>query len=97
MEPTIIFHGLTIDQLLSKIDAIVEKRLAEKMNELKPPKGIRYLTRKETAEILRISLPTFNEWTKQELIPSYRIESRIYYKSDEIELLPAKRRFSFSR
>lgn len=94
MEPTIILHGLTIDQLLSKIDSLIEKRVSEKLDQLTPPKSNRFLTRKETALILQISLPTLNIWTKQEIIPSYRIQSKIYYKSDEIESLPAKRKFS---
>lgn len=47
----------------------------------------RYLTRQEVAELLRISLPTLNELTKDGAIPSYRIgnSTSVRYKSSEIE------------
>lgn len=43
-----------------------------------------YITRKETAQILGISLPTLNEYTKRGLVPSFRIGSQIRYKKDEV-------------
>jgi len=45
----------------------------------------RYLSRSEVAKILKVSLPTLNEWTKQDYVESCRIGSRIRYKSNEIE------------
>lgn len=43
-----------------------------------------YLTRKETAAKLKISLPTLGEYTKQNLIKSYRVGVRVLYKQCEI-------------
>lgn len=45
---------------------------------------IEHITRKETAKILHISLPTLNNWTKQGLVNGYRIGSRVLYKKSEI-------------
>jgi len=42
------------------------------------------LTREETANILGISLPTLNEYSKKGIIPAYRIGSRVRYKKSEI-------------
>jgi len=39
----------------------------------------------QVAKLLRISLPTLNEWSKQGIVQSYRIGSRILYKKEEIE------------
>jgi len=44
-----------------------------------------YITRQETAEILRISLPTLNEYTKQGILSGYRLGSRVRYKKQEVE------------
>jgi len=44
-----------------------------------------FLTRKETAEKLKISLVTLNDWSKRGLIQSYLIGGRVLYKHSEIE------------
>jgi len=44
-----------------------------------------FLTRKETAEKLKISLPTLHDWSKRGLLKSYSIGGRILYKANEIE------------
>lgn len=45
----------------------------------------KYLSRREAAKMLKISLPTLNEWTKQGKIKAYRIGSRVLYKPEDIE------------
>lgn len=44
------------------------------------------LTRKQTAERLKISLPTLNELTKSGKIRGYRIGNCVRYKSAEVQL-----------
>lgn len=41
------------------------------------------LTREETAEYLQISLSTLWHWSKKEILPSYGIGHRMYYKRRE--------------
>lgn len=47
--------------------------------------GETLLSRKETADKLKISLVTLNDWTKRGLIQSYLIGGRVLYKDSEIE------------
>jgi excisionase family DNA binding protein len=47
--------------------------------------GEGYKTRKETAEMLNISLPTLNEYTKKRILNGYRVGARVLYKQSEIE------------
>jgi excisionase family DNA binding protein len=44
-----------------------------------------YATRREIAEKLRISLPTLNNYTKDETLKGYRIGGRVLYKWSEVE------------
>ena len=55
-----------------------------------PQKETEYITRQETAKILGISLPTLNDWSKREILPSYRISSRVRYKKAEVEAAVTK-------
>ena len=57
----------------------------EKLNLYKKPEPqTEYITRKETARILGVSLPTLNDWSKRGIIPSYRISSRVRYKKEDV-------------
>ena len=42
------------------------------------------ITREQTAELLRVSLPTLHKWTKSGLLQSYKIASRVRYKREEV-------------
>lgn len=43
-----------------------------------------YLTRKETADLLNVSLPTLTQYTKFGRIIGYRFGTRVLYKQSEI-------------
>lgn len=43
------------------------------------------LTRKEVCTLLKINQSTLYRWTKDNVIPSYGISNRIYFKRSEIE------------
>lgn len=79
---------ITRDELKLDISDIVKKEvetLLAKIQELKASNATKYLTRKETAKRLGISLPTLNDWTKTGKVVGYRIGSLIRYKEDELE------------
>jgi len=42
------------------------------------------LSRKQTADLLNISLPSLNSYTQQGLLTSYKLGSRILYKENEV-------------
>jgi excisionase family DNA binding protein len=53
---------------------------------INPPKSHKDLkSRKETARILNISLPTLHLFTKEGIIRAYRIGNRVLYKQEDIE------------
>jgi excisionase family DNA binding protein len=95
MNQNIILQGITVDDLLSKIETLLEMKLNEEisMRMNKEQKKYYYMQRKDVSKFLHISLPTLNEWTKQGLIPSYRIGNRVLYKSDEVEQAVNVRKF----
>lgn len=51
----------------------------------KPKEKPEFLTSKEAAKILKISLPTLYEWRKKRIVIGYRIANKIRYKQSEIE------------
>ena len=83
----IILEGVTVNELLEKIESIIEKKLEIQMeklvSEIAPDN--RHLTRREVCELLRISPPTLLDWAKLGLVKSYRIGSRVLYKEREID------------
>lgn len=93
MEKLIILQGVKLDDLLSQIDQLIEKKLTEHLNSPKPKEQSKYLSRKEAAELLKITLPTLYDWTKLGWLKSYRIGHRILYKEREIEASLIQRKF----
>lgn len=55
-----------------------------KSTEIPREKEEQLITRKETAQLLGISLPTLNEYSKKGIIPAYYLGSRVRYKKSEI-------------
>lgn len=71
---------------LSDFKKIIEEAIDKKMNELISPKekGLTLLSRKETAKLLCISLPTLHDWTKSGIVKAHRIGNRVLYKLEEV-------------
>lgn len=78
----ILLNGISFDQLQESIKTIVSAELKNAVSELTTKREIEpeLITRKETAEILGVSLPTLHEWTKKGVLPAKRIGSRIRYE-----------------
>ena len=96
MEQTIILQGLTADQFFTKLDEIIKNRVEITLKEaLKEgsKKKTQYISRKEVCEIVKISLPTLHQWTKDGLLISYKIGNRVLFKSDEVDESLTKRKF----
>ena len=84
----LFFSPISRDELKQDVSEIVKKEVQNLLivlQETKHHSPSNYLTRKETAKRLGISLPTLNDWTKTGKIAGYRIASRIRYKEDELE------------
>ena len=78
----LLFH--TIE--LSDIKKIVEEAIDKKLNSItaSPKDEAKLYTRKETANFLKISLPTLHDWTKSGVVKADRIGNRVLYKYEEI-------------
>ena len=72
----------------SDLKRVFREVLAEKSNSETVPKKserkINYLNRFEVVELLKISLPTLANWTKEGILQSYRIGKRVLYREDEV-------------
>lgn len=77
-----IIFEFSEEEFQEKIIRAVEMAM-EKYSHSK--EDIEYLTRKETAKRLHISLPTLNDYTKKGVIKGYRINGRVLYKMNEID------------
>jgi excisionase family DNA binding protein len=59
------------------------------------PEKEKLLTRQETADLLSVSLVTLWSWTKNDLIPAFRIGTKVRYKKpDVLNALQKMNRFS---
>ena len=67
-----------IDLLASRLELILREKFPQQEHQ-------EYLTRRETAKLLSISLVTLNEWSKKGILQSYRIGGRVRYKKSEID------------
>jgi excisionase family DNA binding protein len=87
MEQNIItqVHGITPQQLRENILADVRTELKEIILNFQPKKQPEYLTRKEVAKILKVSLVTLSDWNKKGVLKPYRLGNLIRYKTTEIE------------
>lgn len=76
------FTEIPIEELKQVLSDTIRTEIG-KYNFSTPPET-ELITRIETATILGVSLPTLNEWTKNGVIPCYRINTRIRFKKHEI-------------
>lgn len=89
MGQEVFLWGLTPQEfqkmLINALEQVIEP--------LKPAKESRSLelTRKETAELLRISLPTLAKWSEQGIIHAISMGGRIYYSLSEIQNILEKK------
>jgi excisionase family DNA binding protein len=78
-------HGITPQQLKELILLGVKAELDALTKDFQPKKLPEYLTRKEVAAILKVSLVTISDWNKKGIIKPYRLGNLIRYKSSELE------------
>jgi excisionase family DNA binding protein len=84
----IVLSSIPISELEAKFAQVVEDKLKaflQTQTPIKNDNSMEYATRKEVSERLRISLPTLNTLTKDEILKGYRIGGRVLYKWEEVE------------
>lgn len=79
-----IINELAPEQILQRFDGI-EKQIADLKKTLLREEPVEYLTRKETADLLRVDLSTLWKWHKDEKLIPFGIGNKVYYKRADIQ------------
>ena len=86
MENTIQFVGITPDNFLNElVNKVKTALLTDLEKSFKDNEPNRYYTAEQICERFSITKPTIHEYRKRNIIKSYRLGSRVYYRLDEIE------------
>lgn len=83
MEDSILIRYLTIEELQNLIRSTIREEIQLALD--KKPDENKYMTRKEAAALLKISLPTLNQYIKIGIINGFRIGTRVLYKLKDLE------------
>jgi len=85
MTKTILhIENTTVDDLKSDLLNGVHETLRDFTSKFQAKNDDKLLTREETAEMLSVSLVTLWKWTRDDIIPAYRIGNRVRYKKGEV-------------
>lgn len=79
------FIGTTPEQLRKDINSDVKAQIEELKKSFQPKSPEEYLTRNETAKLLKINLSSLWSWTKKGRLKSYGVGGKVYYKRSEVE------------
>lgn len=78
--------GITPDEFKDSILDDVRAEIKSLAQYFQPITPTEYLTRQETAKILKVSLVTLSDWNKKKILNPYRLGNLIRYKRSEIDL-----------
>ncbi|MGG5577146.1 helix-turn-helix domain-containing protein [Myroides sp. C15-4] len=82
----IVFTNIPVDVLVEKITTVLEDKFnSHSAKAVNITENNTLLTRQDVAQLLRISLPTLNTYTKDGKLKAYRIGGRVLYKKAEVE------------
>jgi len=85
MENNIILSPISLQDWQNVFDRSLNTAIEKHFKDfISPAPQEKYLTRKETAALLNISLPTLGEYAKRNLIKSYRFGVRVLFKQSDI-------------
>ena len=87
MEQSKVTHvfGISPNELKENILKDVRAELKSVIQNFQPIKPAEYLTRKETAVLLKVSLVTLTDWNKKGILKPYRLGNLIRYKRTELD------------
>jgi len=85
MSRTIQFISVTPEQLQNAIIEGVKSQLTELKKEFQPKQPTEYMTRTEVKQMLQVDLSTIHNWTVKNILTSYAVGGRVYFKRKEVE------------
>lgn len=77
-------HGTTPEKLTENILDGVRAQINELKKEFQPKEPDELLTRKNTAELLKISLVCLHDWCNKGILKPYKLGNRTYFSRKEI-------------
>jgi excisionase family DNA binding protein len=78
-------YGITPQQLRDNLLNGFKTELKEIVLNFQPQLQPEYLTRKEVAKILKVSLVTLTDWNKKGVLKPYRLGNLVRYKRVELD------------
>lgn len=84
MVTSTLINNISAENLNSRFDDI-QNQIIELKKSLQPKSVEEYLTRSETADMLKCDISTIHNWTKKNKLVAYKIGNRVYYKRSQIE------------
>lgn len=81
MGSSVLIENVTPDELMEAVRRVVKQEISDLQLATKTPK---YLTRREVADLLKITLPTLFDYTRTGKIKGHRIGSRVLYTEEEV-------------
>ena len=85
MEAHIQFIQVTPQQLQETILAGVKLQLEELKKDFQPKTPEEFLTRKETAALLKVNLSTIHAYANKGILKPLGLSGRVYFRRSEIE------------
>lgn len=79
---------ITLPDLENLIANVIRKELQPHLQNMlsqKPPVDDSYISKKEAAALLKISLPTIGKLIKEGILPCYRVGNNIRFKKSSID------------
>ena len=80
----LFLEGMTVDTLSDIIRETVRAEIGTPQPS-PPPATDKYLTRKETATRLKVSLVTLTDWVNRSRLKAYKIGGRVLFREREVE------------
>ncbi len=80
------FIGVTPTDLITEIANTIENSLFAKIQKtLRDNQPNQYLSADEVCKRFAVTKPTIHEWKRRNILKSYKLGSRVYYRMDDIE------------
>lgn len=81
---TIQFIGTSPNALANLIDERLKAQLDELKENFAPQQPDEFLGRKETAELLKISLTALHDWMNKGILKPYKMGNKTYFRRVEV-------------
>ena len=84
MENSVLIHNVTLDDFFEKFRSTIREEI--QLTNSHKKEEPQYLTRKEAAKFLKISVPTLHNYTMTGRLNAFRMGRRVLYKMEDLEL-----------